>query len=189
VSQQPLPGKRINVVGTSGSGKTTMAARLADILGGVHVELDALSHGPNWTMRSDEEFDTSVREFAQGECWVACGNYTRVRSTLWPQADTIVWLDYSFPLVFGRVFRRTMIRSIRGTELWHGNKERLWIHFFTRDSLLLWVLKTYRHNRRKYTELRASPEYQHLTWIRLTSPAEAEEWLARVRESGGALQH
>jgi adenylate kinase family enzyme len=41
-------GTRLVVVGTSGSGKTTMAAHLARALGVVHVELDALQHGPDW---------------------------------------------------------------------------------------------------------------------------------------------
>jgi len=34
--------QRISVVGTSGSGKTTVARRIAEALGFPHVELDAL---------------------------------------------------------------------------------------------------------------------------------------------------
>ena len=40
---------RINVVGTSCSGKTTLARDLARRLVLPHVEFDALFWGPNWT--------------------------------------------------------------------------------------------------------------------------------------------
>ncbi len=40
-------GQRIVVVGTTGSGKTTLAAQLALIAGCPHIELDALHWEPN----------------------------------------------------------------------------------------------------------------------------------------------
>jgi hypothetical protein len=131
-------------------------------------------------MTPDEEFRAAVAQFASGEKWVVCGNYSRARAALWPRADTVVWLDYSFPIAFGRVLRRTFRRSLTKEELWNGNKESLWTHFCTRDSLLLWVLKTYKHNRRKFPALFAMEDHAHLTKIVLRSPAEADSWLRAV---------
>ena len=48
------PGQRVIVIGTSGSGKTTMAKRLAERLAAPHIELDGLHWGPNWTEEPDE---------------------------------------------------------------------------------------------------------------------------------------
>ena len=45
---QPHWAQRINVVGTTGAGKTTVARRLSEILCISHVEIDALFWGPNW---------------------------------------------------------------------------------------------------------------------------------------------
>lgn len=160
-----------------------MAARLAAVLDCPHHELDALAHGPNWTMTPDEEYGAAVAEFAAEEKWVACGNYSRVRNVLWPRADTVVWLDYPFRVAFGRVLKRTLRRSITQEELWHGNRESLRTHFCTKDSLLLWVLKTYRHNRRKFPRLFGMEEHGHLVKVILRSPAEAERWLQHVREA------
>ena len=41
--------QRLVVVGTSGSGKTTVAGQLALILGVPHIELDSLHWEPDWT--------------------------------------------------------------------------------------------------------------------------------------------
>ena len=54
--------KRVIVAGVSGTGKTTLAARIAPILGAPHTEIDGLYHGPNWTPR--EEFLRDVQAFA-----------------------------------------------------------------------------------------------------------------------------
>lgn len=40
--------QRVVIVGTSGSGKTTMARELSVLLGTPHIELDALQWLPGW---------------------------------------------------------------------------------------------------------------------------------------------
>ncbi|WP_324668907.1 AAA family ATPase [Geochorda subterranea] len=174
-----MPGRRILVVGTSGSGKTTTARRLARALGYVHVELDALHWGPDWTPAPDAVFRHRVHEATSGRCWVVDGNFTRVRDIVWPVADTVVWLDYPLPVILGRLLRRTARRVFLRERLWSGNRESLW-RLFTADSIILWALKTYRRRRREYAELLARPEYQHLRAIRLRSPTQAEAWLQAV---------
>jgi hypothetical protein len=54
--------QRIIVAGTSGSGKTRLAARIGAALQIPHVEIDALHHGPGWVKRP--EFEVDVRRFA-----------------------------------------------------------------------------------------------------------------------------
>ncbi len=106
------------------------------------------------------------------------GNYSVVRSTIWSRADTVIWLDYPLWLVYARLIPRTIRRVARREALWNGNRERLWEQFFSRDSLLLWALTTYRRRRREYSELMRRPENAHLRFRRFRSPRQTERWLA-----------
>ena len=47
---------RINVIGTSGSGKSTFSKRIANKLNIPYIELDALFWNANWIESTDEEF-------------------------------------------------------------------------------------------------------------------------------------
>lgn len=47
---------KINVVGTSGSGKSTVARQLAQKLAVPYIEMDKLYWRPNWQGASDDEF-------------------------------------------------------------------------------------------------------------------------------------
>jgi adenylate kinase family enzyme len=170
--------RRVAVVGVTGSGKTTFAAALAAALDLVHIELDALHWEPNWVMADTAVFRDRVQRAVSADRWVADGNYTRVRDLVWERIDTVVWLDYSFPVAFGRLLRRTFGRIRSGEELWAGNRERWRDHFVSRDSLLLWAIRTYPKLRRTYPALLASERYRHLRVVRLRTPAQAERWLA-----------
>lgn len=173
--------KRISVIGTSGSGKTTFARQIAQCMGVPHVELDALHWEPNWQEAPVDIFRQRVQEALRGDAWVVDGNYSIVRSVVWERADTVVWLDFSFPVVFTRILKRTARRVFTREELWNtGNRESLRMTFLSRDSILLWVLKTYRRRRREYPELFRKPENAHLQIIRLTSPRRAAAWLSEL---------
>jgi adenylate kinase family enzyme len=173
-----LPGPRIAVVGLTGSGKSTLAGQLAALLEVPRVELDALHWQPGWQELALEPFRAQVARATAGPAWVVDGNYSKVRDLVWSRATTLVWLDYSLLVVLPQLFWRTL-RRIRTREvLWNGNLETWRGTFLSRDSLLVWALKTYGRHRREYPRLLAQPEYAHLDLIRLTSRAATERWLA-----------
>jgi adenylate kinase family enzyme len=179
----PCAGQRIAVIGTACSGKTTLAARLAHRLGVRHVELDALNWQPNWTQTPTDVFRACVADALSTDAWVVDGNYRKVRDIVWTRADTIIWLDYPLPVILARLFKRTLRRVVTREELWNGNRETLRGALLSRDSLLLWALKTHRRRRRETPMWLTRPEYQHLTLIHLTSPRAADRWLAQIEAS------
>lgn len=168
------------MVGVTGSGKTTFAASLAVRLNVPHVELDALHWEPHWTEAELEVFRNRVGCVAAGDGWVIDGNYSKVRDLVWGRADTVVWLDYAFPLTFVRLLRRTVRRVRSGEELWNGNRERFAEQFLSRDSLFLWSITTYSRHRRTIPAALAGEAYSHLRLVRLRAPRDAQRWLAGV---------
>lgn len=176
--------ERINVVGTSCSGKTTLARAVARQLDLAYVELDALFWGPGWEPVSPELFRSRVAgAIAAGE-WVLDGGYSAVRPLIWGRADTVVWLDYPMPLVLGRWARRTAARIRDGREFWPGtgNRESLG-HALSRGGLLSWILTT--HHRRRRTMASQLDARPGIRAVRLRSPSEAERWLRDLGVPGG----
>ena len=172
---------RVSVVGTTGSGKTTMARQIAQMIGAPHIELDSLHWEPNWVEVPLEIFRERVTRALSGEHWVVDGNYGKVRDIVWSRADTVVWLDFPLRVVLARLTRRTFGRALYREELWGGNRENLWTHFFTRDSLFLWLFQTYWRRKREYPMLFALPENAHLRVVRLRTTREAEGWVEEVQ--------
>ncbi|MEX2623309.1 MAG: AAA family ATPase [Acidimicrobiia bacterium] len=174
--------RRVSVVGTTGSGKSTFAAALAERLGAPHVELDSIYHQPNWTPLSDDEFRRRIAEIAKGDAWVVDGNYSTVRDIVWGAADTIVALAYARGLVMRRVVSRTFGRMWRRQELWNGNRER-WTNLLSLDpeqNIILWSWHTYDKNHGRYLDALSDPQWAHLKFYRFVHPAEAADFLAKL---------
>ena len=177
-------GQRVAVVGSTCSGKTTLAARLAEALEAPHIELDALHWGPNWTEHADEEMRRAVGAAVAGDAWVVDGNYAQVRDLVWPRAETLVWLDYGLATIYRRLSARTWRRLRSGEELWQGNRERLRMHLQW-DGLPIWVLRTYWRRKREYRRALARDEHAQLRVVRQRNPRETERWLREVEASAG----
>jgi len=176
-----LPHQRISVVGTIGSGKTTFARKTSTLLGVPNVELDALHWEPDWAEAPNDLFRARVKQSLQGNSWVVDGNYHQVRDIVWSQADTVVWLDYPFRTIIGRLAMRTLRRILTHEQLWNGNQEHI-RGLFSRDSVFMWALRTYRRRRRQYPILLSRPENLHLRVVRLRSPREATEFLSELTQ-------
>jgi len=179
VGYAPSSMHRISVVGTSCSGKTTLARELAARLGLPHVEIDALYWGPGWRGLPMATFRARLEDALAADSWIADGGYEMARDITWRRAESVVWLDYSLVVVLGRWSRRTVRRIRTQEEFWPGtgNRESLRNALRT-DGLLWWILRTHRGRRRRMLErLALRPD---LEVVRLRSPAETRRWLATV---------
>jgi adenylate kinase family enzyme len=172
-----LPGRpsRVLVAGTSGAGKTTLASVIAAELGLPHFEIDALHHGPNWSVR--EEFVPDVQRWVALPAWVTEWQYSRARPLLAARAEVMVWLDLPRWLVMSRVSRRTVRRSVRREILWNGNVEPpLREFFYDRDHVVRWAWRTHPGVARQVIE--AAANRPALPIVRLCSRREVARWVA-----------
>jgi adenylate kinase family enzyme len=171
---------RVVVIGTSCVGKTTFAQALARVLNFPHVELDSLHWQPNWIPRPPEEFRALTAQALAEDCWITDGNYGAVRDLVWSRATTVIWLNYAFPLVLWRALTRTFRRVLTQEELYSGNRESLRMAFFSRESILWWVITTFHRRRRQYRRLFDTATTPRLAYVEFRSPAEARNFLRGI---------
>ena len=174
-----FPYNRMVVVGATGCGKSTLAERLAQILGFDFIELDSIYWKPGWVDSDPDEFRQAVDQATSAPSWVLAGNYGVVRDLVWSRAQALIWLDYPFFLVLGRLLKRIWTRWRSRELLWGTNRETLWIHLklWSKDSLVNWLFQTYWKRKRTYPRLFKLPEYSHLCIFRFTKPHELTVWL------------
>jgi len=55
--------------------------------------------------------------------------------------------------------------------------------FLSRESILLWTLKTWRSNRARYESDMQNPNYAHIRFVRVTSRQQAKALIAELRSS------
>jgi adenylate kinase family enzyme len=167
---------RVAIVGTSCTGKTTLARSLSRVLGTPHVELDALYWGPSWTPVPREEFQSRVRAAVAAPSWIIDGNYSAVRDLVWGGATALVWLNYPFSLVFPRAVRRTLRRIRTREALFAGNRESFAIA--DPEWIPWWVLRTFWRRRREYPLLLRQPSFAHLQVLEFRRPRQADRFLS-----------
>jgi len=174
---------RVVVVGSTGSGKTTLARQLSLLLDISHTELDSLNWETDWTSAPTNVFRQRVQDALKGDTWVVDGNYRAVRDLMWPRATVLIWLDYPLRVLIWRLLQRTLRRTLRKEELWNGNRERFITQFLSRDSLFLWLFRTYWSIRRTLPLVLEQPEHSHLEVVLLRSQSETDDWLSGLEST------
>lgn len=166
--------RRVAVVGCTGAGKSTLSARLAELIGAKHTQLDNLYHGPDWTPRPDDDFRQDVAEAVAEDAWVIDGNYANLRGEIWSRATTVIWLDYPLTTCFRRLLSRTIRRAATGEVICNGNRESWRQSFASSDSILLWAIRTHKKVRERTAVDLAKPEHAHLRIIHCQHPRDAD---------------
>ncbi len=174
-----FPHQRIAIIGTTAAGKSTLAEALSEKFNLPYVELDALYWGPNWTPVPFEEFWDQVETAIEGDRWVVVGNYQSVRWLIWDKADAIIWLDYPFRILFWRLLKRTVQRSLSRELLWGKNRDTFGRHlkFWSQDSLFFWLFKTYWQRKRETPFFLSLPSFNEMKIFHFKHPKQTEAWL------------
>ncbi len=168
---------RIGVFGASGSGKSTLAKRVADQTERHYLAMDPLNFLPDWVERPLADAEQMLREMVREERWVSDGNYAKLRHIIGPRVQLVIWLDYSFARVLWQLLLRTVVRSAKKEELWPGCRETWRMSFFSRESILLWMIKTHGRKRRELRSLEGRPEWDNITVVSFRNPNQTDRWL------------
>lgn len=181
-------GHKINIRGISGSGKTTFARSLGEVTGYRVIHLDELFWLPNWTESNRQEFKVRIAAELTEQPWIVDGNYSSVDHAARTDADTVIWLDFPFPIVFWRILTRSIWRAHSKTEIFPGCVESYQKAFFSSKSIILWSISNWGRARRNaktamaMAEQRAQNKTPGPIVYRLTSPLMAEEFLGAIAD-------
>lgn len=174
---------RINIIGPTGAGKSTLARALATHAQCANIDLDALYWRPGWVPEASDVFRAKVMAALVESRWAASGNYASVRELIWSRADTVIWLDYPLPLTLYRLTLRTLSGLVTKREILPGCRETIRNTLLARDGLFLFALRTYRKRRARILADLASARYASVRLHRFTRPQDTAAWLATIDHS------
>jgi adenylate kinase family enzyme len=175
---------KINVIGTSGTGKSTFCQQLAKKMDATYIEMDSLHWKANWVESTSAELFEKLKPRLEVNRWVLDGNYRKTIPIKWAEVDAVIWLDYSFTLTLFRAVKRAISRILSGRELWPGtgNVETFRRTLLSKDSIVLWTIQTYHRNRRKYLGMMNDERYSNIRFIVLRSPKQAQQFIQSLTQ-------
>jgi len=98
--------RRVLVIGSGGSGKSTFAQRLGARTGLPVIHLDARYWRAGWEPTPPDEWQDVVRELVARDAWVMDGNYGGTLDARLAACDTAIFLDLPRLVCLWRVVRR-----------------------------------------------------------------------------------
>lgn len=176
--------ERILVYGVTGSGKTSLAFRISEVLDlPCHSMDDEVGWLPGWVERPGDEQRRLASDVVADDRWVLDTAYGQWLDVVLARVELIVALDYPRWVSLGRLLRRTTRRVLTREEACGGNVET-WRKVVSRDSIVAWHFRSFARKRTRIAAWEADPDIPQV--VRLRTPAEAERWLASLgRSSGG----
>lgn len=168
--------KRILIIGTGGSGKTTLARRVAERTGLPLIHLDTLYWHPGWQPTPLEEWRATIQRLVSQDRWIMDGNYGATLDLRLEACDTVVFLDLPRLTCLWRVLKRQLrhVGRVR-PELPAGCPERVSWQF------LVWIW-TYPARRRGDILQRLAALDQRKRVAILRSAAEIEAFARSLPE-------
>lgn len=106
--------KKIFIVGSPGSGKTTLATKLSKKLDIPHFDLDEIRFPAVGVKRPDQQAIPLVEKLTQKPSWIIEGVYILWIEGLIKKSNLVIWLDIPFYKAFYRVVIRYTGNLLRG---------------------------------------------------------------------------
>lgn len=164
------------VYGVTGSGKTTLAARLSKLSGVKWTSVDDLTWEPGWVEVPPDVQRAKFEAICGGEEWMLDTAYGKWIDVPLARVQLIVALDYPRSLSLWRLLRRTLARVFDKHKICNGNVES-WRQMLSRDSIIAWHFRSFKS---KKTRIDRFEKMENVTVVRIRSPRQLEDWISKV---------
>jgi adenylate kinase family enzyme len=160
--------QRVLVIGSGGSGKSTFANRLGELLDIEVKHLDAFYWQPGWTEPPKEDWLRTVTELVTGDSWIIDGNFSGTLELRLSHCDTIVFLDMPRLLCLWRIVKRRLrYRNRSRPDMAAGCPEKIDPEF------IHWVWTYPARSRQKVVRLlQKYSESKRVVWLRSNADVE-----------------
>jgi len=157
--------RKVLVIGSGGSGKSTVAAQLGELLNLEVSHLDRFYWRAGWVEPETEEWIKTVTDLIERDSWILDGNYSGSLELRLAKCDTVVFLDLSRVLCLWRIVKRFFLyRNGTRPDVAEGCREQLSLEFVS------WVWNYPRRSRPKVVRLlREHGGEKKIFWLRSRS--------------------
>ena len=168
--------QRVLVIGSGGSGKSTVAAKLGELLNREVNHLDKFFWSSGWVEPPRDEWIKTVTELSDRDSWIMDGNYSGTLELRLQKADTIVFLDLPRVLCMWRIVKRFFLyRNGTRPDMAEGCRENLNLEFVE------WVWNYPRRSRPKVVKLlQQHADGKQIFWLR--SRSDVKRFLSQFKE-------
>lgn len=170
----PAAATRILVYGVTGSGKTTLAERIARRTGLPWHSVDDLTWEPGWVQVPLDVQRARIAAICQRDRWILDSAYAAWKDIPLARAQLVVGLDFPRWVSLVRLLRRTVTRVVTRESICNGNREQ-WSGLWASDSLFRFHVSSFGRKRRRMRQWQADPTGPPVLLFR--SPRAVDRWL------------
>ena len=171
-------GKRIIIIGNSGSGKTTVSYQLGESLKLPVTHLDKEYWKEGWVRTPEEEWAEKINALISEPEWILEGNFSSTLEIRLSRADTVIFLDYNRFVCLSGVIKRWLAHLGKTRpDMAEGCPEK--IDFAFLFAFLKWVLWGFPAKSRKKI-VKCLAKYKYTEQIVVKSRAELRHFLRTV---------
>jgi len=168
--------KKIAIIGSGGTGKSTLAKELGQILNLPVYHLDSFFWKSGWIQIDESDFDHILKSLIVEDKWIIDGNYQRTMDMRFQEADTIIYLDYpTYISLFRVIKRRIQYHGKTRPDMGAGCKEKIDLEF------IKWILNYRKNKRPKYLEKLSKLKDSKTVQI-FKSPRELKDYLTQLKK-------
>ena len=170
--------QKVLIIGSGGAGKSTLARALGERLDLPVVHLDRHYWHPGWQPTPKDAWRAIVQDLIRRDRWIMDGNYGGTFDIRFPEADTIIDLDFNRWTCLSRAIRRSLLYPVKGRpDMIPGCPDRLFALDFYR-----WIWR-FRSDARLRIERAYTAYAARTTVYQFRRPAELSRWLAALGAS------